>query len=79
MQGKSRAQVNFECEKLIEYNEGLAMGLWVLKQCQGLTPQGIKFMTKAMEDMIIENEIKYKLMLKRTNNVKELATSKKAA
>lgn len=79
MQGKSREQITSECEKLIEYNEGLAVGLWILKQCQTLTPQGIKFMTKAMEGMIVENEIKYKLMLKRMNNIKELVASKKAA
>ena len=79
MKGKPREQLLLEYIKATEYSKGLAMGLWVLKRCQSQTPQGIKFMIKALEDEAKRNELNCTLMLKEIKKIEELVVCKKAA
>jgi len=49
-------------ERAMEYNRGLEMGLWAVKESRNLCPGATNFMIKAMEQTIKDNETKFTFM-----------------
>lgn len=62
MTGLSHDQLLTARERAMEYNRGLEMGLWAVKECRNLCPAAIGFMIKAMEQEIKDNETKFTFM-----------------
>ena len=65
MTGWFRDKLLSERERIMEYNRGLKMGLWAIKESRNLCPEAIDFMIKAIEQEIKDNETRCTLMLLR--------------
>jgi len=58
----SRDQLLSARERAMEYNRGLEMGLWAVKESRNLCPEAVTFMIRAIEKEIKDNETRFTFM-----------------